>query len=168
MGACGMYNWVGEWLYRVGIPAKSGVAGGVLAVLPGQISIGVYSPRLDVQGNITRPAQQSSPVGERARNLFLLERGQASVFVDLANGDVKRLATFCSGMVFGELALLDDSPRSATVIADTPVTCAVLEVETLDALGVLEPAIKIQVLKNLALALSEKLRSANRALSALE
>lgn len=54
MGTCGMYNWAGEWLYRVGIPAKSGVAGGVLAVLPGNIGIGVFSPRLDEQGNSVR------------------------------------------------------------------------------------------------------------------
>jgi len=44
MASCGMYNSAGDWIYRVGIPAKSGVAGGVIAVLPGQIGIGVYSP----------------------------------------------------------------------------------------------------------------------------
>jgi glutaminase len=54
MGTCGMYDYAGEWLYNVGIPAKSGVAGGVLAVLPGQIGIGVFSPRLDVHGNSVR------------------------------------------------------------------------------------------------------------------
>ncbi|HTL71973.1 MAG TPA: glutaminase A [bacterium] len=54
MGTCGMYDYAGEWLYNVGIPAKSGVAGGVLAVLPGQIGIGVFSPRLDAHGNSVR------------------------------------------------------------------------------------------------------------------
>ncbi|MEI7534180.1 MAG: glutaminase A [Verrucomicrobiae bacterium] len=54
MGTCGMYDYAGEWLYHVGIPAKSGVAGGVLAVLPGQIGIGVFSPRLDAHGNSVR------------------------------------------------------------------------------------------------------------------
>jgi len=54
MGTCGMYDYAGEWLYNVGIPAKSGVAGGVLAVLPGQFGIGVFSPRLDVHGNSVR------------------------------------------------------------------------------------------------------------------
>ncbi len=54
MGTCGMYDYAGEWLYNVGIPAKSGVAGGVLAVLPGQLGIGVFSPRLDAHGNSVR------------------------------------------------------------------------------------------------------------------
>jgi len=54
MGTCGMYDYAGEWLYNVGIPAKSGVAGGVLAVLPGQMGIGVFSPRLDAHGNSVR------------------------------------------------------------------------------------------------------------------
>jgi glutaminase len=54
MGTCGMYDYAGEWLYHVGIPAKSGVAGGVLAVLPGQIGIGVFSPKLDTHGNSVR------------------------------------------------------------------------------------------------------------------
>jgi glutaminase len=54
MGSCGMYDFAGEWLYRVGMPAKSGVAGGVIAVLPGQLGIGVFSPPLDSHGNSVR------------------------------------------------------------------------------------------------------------------
>ena len=54
MGSCGMYDYAGEWLYRVGMPAKSGVAGGVIAVLPGQLGIGVFSPPLDNHGNSVR------------------------------------------------------------------------------------------------------------------
>ncbi len=54
MSSCGMYDFSGEWIYRVGLPAKSGVAGGVIAVLPGQFGIGVFSPPLDAQGNSVR------------------------------------------------------------------------------------------------------------------
>jgi glutaminase len=54
MASCGMYDFSGGWIYNVGMPAKSGVAGGVLAVLPGQLGIGVFSPRLDEQGNSAR------------------------------------------------------------------------------------------------------------------
>ena len=54
MSTCGMYDFSGSWVYQVGMPAKSGVAGGIIAVLPGQFGIGVYSPRLDAFGNSVR------------------------------------------------------------------------------------------------------------------
>lgn len=54
MATCGMYDAAGDWLTSVGIPAKSGVAGGLMGVLPGQVGIAVFSPRLDVHGNSTR------------------------------------------------------------------------------------------------------------------
>src|SRR5437773_11610711 len=54
MGSCGMYDFAGEWIYNVGMPAKSGVSGGIIAVLPGQLGIGVFSPLLDEHGNSLR------------------------------------------------------------------------------------------------------------------
>ncbi len=54
MFTCGMYDESGEWSCRVGLPAKSGVGGGIVAVVNRQLGIGVFSPRLDAAGNSIR------------------------------------------------------------------------------------------------------------------
>ena len=375
MGSCGMYDYAGEWIYRIGMPAKSGVAGGVIAVLPGHLGIGVFSPRLDARGNSVRgiavcnefsrrldlhmfnrpsvgrsclrlkttaaefnsnrirtsresealrsfgdrvhlyklqgnlvfgtaehivsdvmqnlqnldyllldfkqvmtvnesacrlfyqlhqtlrargkamlfvrieghpllrrymkaklgdafdtdflafdesdlalewcenrllefqvprtraeagnkpedyelfrgfsetelaqvipllercryqPGEVLIRNGERADHLYLLARGQVSVWLPLENDTRRRLATVSAGMAFGEMAIIDRAPRSALVIADTEVECDRLSLDAIQSLESKDPRIKIRLLENLAQALSGKLRKANRELAVLD
>ena len=65
MYTCGMYDFAGEWAYEIGVPAKSGVSGGIMAVVPGKMGIGVFSPGLDRYGNSLRGVRVCSEISER-------------------------------------------------------------------------------------------------------
>lgn len=65
MHTCGMYNFAGEWTYRVGLPAKSGVCGGIIAIVPNQIGIAVFSPPLDARGNSVRGVKVCEDLSEQ-------------------------------------------------------------------------------------------------------
>jgi len=54
LAASGLYEQSGQWLFEIGLPGKSGVAGGIVAVAPGKGGFGSYAPRLDAAGNSVR------------------------------------------------------------------------------------------------------------------
>jgi glutaminase len=90
MVTCGMYNGAGDWVSEVGMPAKSGVGGGIVAVLPGQLGIGVYSPLLDSRGNSVRGVLTCRSLSQRLGLHFLSvgrqERSTIRAAYDVAAG----------------------------------------------------------------------------------
>jgi glutaminase len=83
MHSCGMYDYAGEWAYRVGVPSKSGVGGGIVGAVPGKFGIAVYSPPLDAKGNSVRGIQVFRELSERF-GLHVFENGfQGQTMKDL-------------------------------------------------------------------------------------
>jgi glutaminase len=73
MTSSGMYDYAGEWIYRVGIPAKSGVGGGIVAALPSQLGLGTFSPLLDDHFNSVRGLKVCEALSARF-DLHMLNR----------------------------------------------------------------------------------------------
>ena len=106
--------------------------------------------------------------GESGSDLFIITSGTASAYLHQDRGADIRLTTFAPGTVFGELAILDPGPRSATVIADEALVCFALSDEDFVLLSSDAPKIAIKILANLSRALSRRLRQANRTIHQLE
>lgn len=95
MATAGLYETTGEWMFEVGAPAKSGVGGGIVAVVPGQFAVGTFSPPLDEAGNSVR--------GQRAID-HVVERLNANVFASRPQGQASAPAAALSGNEAGSPA----------------------------------------------------------------
>jgi CRP-like cAMP-binding protein len=97
--------------------------------------------------------------GEETRDLYILTRGLVSVKIHLpASNRHKRLFTFSAGVVFGEMALLDGSPRSAQVVAEEDSEVYRLSYDRFGKLCRENSGVAIKLLQNIAMVLSHRLR----------
>ena len=106
--------------------------------------------------------------GDAADALFLLAEGRVSVWLGLAEGRRKRLATVTPGVAFGDLVLFGGGPRSADVIADEPSFCYARPVDRLDALSRSHSEVRTRLMANLAREMAARLRSADAEIRTLE
>jgi glutaminase len=92
MTSSGMYDYAGEWIYRVGIPAKSGVGGGIVAALPSQIGLGTFSPLLDAHFNSVRGLKVCETLSSRF-DLHMLNRSADLRTCIIADYDIFGIAS---------------------------------------------------------------------------
>lgn len=128
MATCGMYDAAGDWATQVGIPAKSGVAGGLIGALPGQVGIATLSPRLDRHGNSVRGVrlfeQFSSDMGLHVMSVPPASRAVVRSHRIIGDGvDVLRVVELQGGIRFAGAErivreIVDVSPTEHTVAFD--------------------------------------------------
>lgn len=158
------------------IIAKYGGAGNADAFPLGKFSLlaGMGHEQIEVVARHLTPVQFAAGTvvfeeGSEGSAAYLIISGVASVTLhQLDRQRPIRLVTFSPGTVFGEMALLDGEPRSATVVADTELECQVLSIADFERLKDAHPRIAIRLLSNLASESSLRLRRANRLIFELE
>lgn len=102
--------------------------------------------------------------GDPGDRLYVVTRGSVSIVSEPdRHGRSQRYLSVSPGMMIGELAMLDGQGRTASAVADAPTEVHALRLETLDALGRSHPDIAIRLHRNVALHLSQRLRSASGA-----
>ncbi|MGO1510140.1 MAG: glutaminase [Actinomycetaceae bacterium] len=136
MLACGMYDAAGDWITDVGIPAKSGVGGGLIGALPGQLGVASFSPPLDEHGSSARGVE----IFERLSNDFGLHLMSVppltrSVIRDRRSVDLSDGRTATSYELQGPLrfssveavvrVVAENPPDHRTVVIDTTSTTSV-------------------------------------------
>src|ERR1700681_419485 len=114
MTSSGMYDYAGEWVYRVGIPAKSGVGGGILAALPAQLGLGSYSPRLDSHGNSVRGIKVCEALSSHF-DLHMLNRNEDARNSIIADYDIGKSSSRRSRRPH-EQSILNNHHRDVRII----------------------------------------------------
>ncbi|MCX4751280.1 glutaminase A [Kitasatospora sp. NBC_01287] len=112
MATCGMYDGAGQWLLNVGLPAKSGVAGGLIAASPGRFGIALYSTPLDTEGNPVRAVAALTEMSER----FSLHLMHAPVHLTTTVTDTVHAARSSRARDSAQAAVLDRDPRRIAVV----------------------------------------------------
>ena len=115
MTSSGMYDYAGEWTYRVGMPAKSGVGGGIVAALPSQLGLGTFSPLLDDHFNSVRGLKVCEALSARY-DLHMLNR----------NADV-RTSVMADYDIYGISSRRSRPPHEQQILDDRHSDVRVLE-----------------------------------------
>lgn len=139
-------------------------------------SVGIFSRFADedlkiiesyLQRTSYRPGDVVFREGDPGNALLVVSKGSASAYLELPGGNI-RLATFPPGTMFGEVALLDAGPRSATVKAENGLVCYTLNTKDFATMAGKFPSIALRLLATIGSELSGRLRAANRTLHQLE
>ena len=129
--------------------------------------LALLAPQLEKR--IFNPGEHIFQEGEPGDELFIISEGSASVYRSMEdNIGSHRLVTFGQGTVFGEMALLDSQPRSASVHADGRLSCYVMSRQQLDELVAQHHSIAVKLLISLSRELGRRLRSANQTINSLQ
>lgn len=128
MLTCGMYDSAGDWVSSVGIPSKSGVGGGIIGALPGQVGLATFSPRLDSHGNSVRGIETFGRLS-RDMGLHMMEPApparsviHSTRVVETDAGAVRvfelagTIGFAAAERVLGRLG--DEPPREVTIVVD--------------------------------------------------
>lgn len=124
MTTCGMYDDAGDWLASVGIPAKSGVSGGIIGVLPGQVGMAVFSPRLNDHGTSVVGIEMMRRISQdMGMHLMNPGRPSRSALADVRVGTDETVYVLSGDLMFASAEslfghLLDAPPQTASVAID--------------------------------------------------
>lgn len=124
MTTCGMYDDAGDWLASVGIPAKSGVSGGIIGVLPGQVGMAVFAPGLNDHGTSVVGIEMMRRISQdMGMHLMNPGRPSRSALADVRVGTDETVYVLSGDLMFASAEslfghLLDAPPQTASVAID--------------------------------------------------